>query len=167
MYNGSMKITKIISGGQTGADVAGLDAAIAKNIEHGGYCPKGRRTENGTIDDVYNLTETATSGYLERTELNVVNADITLIFTYGKPTGGSSRTVGFCIEHDKPFICINLDDLVPSFFFVERIERELDQLNKEEVVINVAGSRESKAPGIWEITKDIMEGLIDSVNKVA
>ena len=34
-------LKKIISGGQTGADRAGLDVAIAKGIPHGGWIPKG------------------------------------------------------------------------------------------------------------------------------
>ena len=40
-------LTKIISGGQTGADRAALDVAIEFHIPHGGWIPKGRRTENG------------------------------------------------------------------------------------------------------------------------
>lgn len=38
-------IKKIISGGQTGADRAALDAAIKMGVNHGGWIPKGRKTE--------------------------------------------------------------------------------------------------------------------------
>lgn len=46
-------ITKIISGGQTGADRGGLDVAIRHGIPHGGWCPKGRKAEDGVIPDKY------------------------------------------------------------------------------------------------------------------
>src|SRR6202048_4695652 len=46
-------LRKIISGGQTGADRAGLDFAIEKGLEHGGYVPRGRKAEDGRIDDRY------------------------------------------------------------------------------------------------------------------
>ena len=64
-------LKKIISGGQTGADCAGLDFAIWHEIPHGGWCPRGRLCENGTIDPRYQLTETSTKSYPQRTEKNV------------------------------------------------------------------------------------------------
>jgi hypothetical protein len=55
------KIEKIVSGGQTGADRAALDFAIEHGIPHGGWCPKGRKAEDGPIDPRYLLRETPTS----------------------------------------------------------------------------------------------------------
>lgn len=52
--------TKIISGGQTGADQAALDFAIEHSIPHGGWIPKGRKTENGILPDKYHLQEMPT-----------------------------------------------------------------------------------------------------------
>lgn len=49
-------LEKVISGGQTGADTAGLDWAIKNEIVHGGWCPKGRKSESGRIDQKYLLT---------------------------------------------------------------------------------------------------------------
>ena len=72
-------IKKIISGGQTGVDRAALDAAISLGIEHGGYCPKGRRAEDGRIPDEYQLTETTTADYSDRTERNILESDLSLI----------------------------------------------------------------------------------------
>ena len=63
-------IKKIISGGQTGGDQAALDAAIKLGIDHGGWIPKGRLTENGPLSSSYNLTEMPTSSYPARTEKN-------------------------------------------------------------------------------------------------
>ena len=158
-----MKIMRLISGGQSGVDRAGLDAAIAKDVEHGGLCPKGRKAEDGPIDAKYNLTETISSSYLPRTEKNVENSDVTFIFVYGNATGGSARTVGFCIEHNKPYIVINLDVPEPLSSFSDRLADYIEDMD-ENLIINIAGSRESKAPGIYEITRKILETLIEDVD---
>ena len=98
-------IQKIISGGQTGADRAALDFAIEHGIPHGGWCPKGRLAEDGMIDQRYQLKETSTSNYPERTEKNIQDSDGTVIFTMtGKLTGGSKKTAEFSVEHQKPWI---------------------------------------------------------------
>lgn len=85
-------LKKIISGGQTGADVAGLDVAIKHGVPHGGAIPKGRLNEDGALPDRYNLQEMPTSSYPKRTEKNVVDSDGTVIFTHGELTGGSLLT---------------------------------------------------------------------------
>jgi hypothetical protein len=54
-------VTKIISGGQTGADRAALDAAIIHGIPCGGWCPKIRRAEDGPIPERYPLKETTST----------------------------------------------------------------------------------------------------------
>ena len=58
-------LLRIISGGQTGADRAGLDFAIQAGLEHGGYVPKGRKAEDGRIDDRYQLIELSSSSYVD------------------------------------------------------------------------------------------------------
>jgi hypothetical protein len=72
---------EIVSGGQTGADRATLNVAIALGLEHGGWCPKGWRAEDGSIDLRYQLKEATTSRYVRRTEWNVRDSDGTVIFT--------------------------------------------------------------------------------------
>jgi len=64
----TIPIEKIISGGQTGADRDALDFAIWHDLPHGGWCPKGRLAEDGTIEDRYGLQETSTKRYPQRTE---------------------------------------------------------------------------------------------------
>lgn len=66
-YRGRV-VEKLVSGGQTGADIAALDVAIRFGVPHGGWCPKGRRSLAGPIPDYYQLTESPRSNYLERTE---------------------------------------------------------------------------------------------------
>ena len=74
-------LKKIISGGQTGADRAALDVAINMNIPHGGWLPKGRRTEKGPLPKEYLLREMDDPSYAKRTEANVLDSDGTLIFS--------------------------------------------------------------------------------------
>jgi Circularly permutated YpsA SLOG family len=82
-----LMIRKIISGGQTGADRAGLDFAIEAGLEHGGYIPRGRKAEDGRIDDRYNLIELSTSSYPARTRRNIDGTRLTLELAnkLGKP----------------------------------------------------------------------------------
>ena len=77
-----MTLDKIISGGQTGADRAALDVAIWHGFPHGGWCPNGRRAEDGCLAPQYLLEETPARNYLNRTEWNVRDSDGTLIFTF-------------------------------------------------------------------------------------
>ena len=100
-------IKKIISGGQTGADQAGLDVAIELSIPHGGWIPKGRKTENGILPAKYKLTEMNSTSYPKRTEKNVLDSDGTVIFTTGSLTGGSALTRKFANKHNRPVLRIN------------------------------------------------------------
>ncbi len=96
-------IKKIVSGGQTGADQAALDAAIKLDIPHGGWMPKGRITEDGPLPEKYQLEEMPTSSYVERTEQNVLDSDGTLIVSHGMLTGGSAYTREVALEHKRPW----------------------------------------------------------------
>lgn len=154
---------KIISGGQTGADRGGLDAAIELGIEHGGWCPWARKAEDGVIPSHYNLIETRSTGYAERTRLNVIDSHVTLIFIKGdKPTGGSTLTASYCKMWMVPHLVINvfgpfqlnLDGLVG---FIQKYKPS---------VINVAGNRESKAPGIRDRVHKLLRVAIEALKEV-
>jgi len=143
-----MKIGKVISGGQTGADRAALDAAIACGVPHGGWCPKGRRAEDGQIPAKYNLRETDSEEYSMRTKANVEMADLTLIFSRGPLFGGSLLTQEFAAEAGKPFIHIDLQKQ-------ENLHQTLqsaveDQTLTAPVILNVAGPRASNDSGIYD-----------------
>jgi len=138
---------KIVSGGQTGANRGGLDAAIESGIPHGGWCPKGRLSEDGTIPAKYNLQEMTSKNYLKRTEQNIIDSTATIVFTYGVPTGGSKRTVGFAKKHNRPCLCVDLNSSSGSI--KTQMAQWLNSLGVD-VILNVAGSRESKCPGIEE-----------------
>ena len=87
-------IIKLTSGGQTGADRAALDVAIKFNIPHGGWIPKGRKTEDGPLSDKYQLQEMSTGSYPKRTEQNVIDSDGTVILSHGSLKGGSGTGSG-------------------------------------------------------------------------
>ena len=146
-------ILKIISGGQSGADRAGLDWAIANGIPHGGWCPKGRKAEDGIIPHRYHLTETNSGDYLTRTRWNVRDSDGTVIFTL-KPmlSGGSLRTAEYALKKGKPILHIHQgadpNSLRPW------LAANLIQ------TLNIAGSRESSEPGIYEFTSQPLQSSL-------
>jgi hypothetical protein len=147
-------ITKIISGGQTGVDRAALDAAIKLGIPHGGWVPKGRRTEDGALPERYRVRETATPVYAERTEKNVLAADGTLIISRGKLTGGSRVTRQMAEKHARPWLHVDLG-LVPAFKAALAIKEWLTA--NRIAVLNVAGPRASKDPRIYRDALALIE----------
>ena len=102
-------IKKIISGVQTGADRAALDVALKFNLPHGGWIPKGRKTEDGRLPDKYQLQEMPTTSYPARTEKNVQDSDGTLIIARGKLTGGTDLTREMTLKHKKQLLGIDLN----------------------------------------------------------
>ena len=148
-----MSITKVISGGQTGADRAGLDVALCYKFPHGGWCPKGRKAEDGPIGGQYQLTETPSANYLQRTEWNVRDTDGTIVFTFAPQiTGGSLRTVDFAKKHKKPCLHISRGSLFQPETLIQEFIKEHDIK-----LLNIAGSRESKEPGINEWAKGVLD----------
>ena len=155
-------INRIISGGQTGADRAALDFALHAGIECGGWVPKGRMAEDGIIPARYpNLLETDSEDPKMRTELNVRDSDGTLLVTRGIPGGGSAFTLEFATRLGKPLLRVDL-------------ERESSELATGRVLLwvydvhpstlNVAGSRDSEDPEIYDLTKAVLEGVFLAMN---
>jgi hypothetical protein len=147
-------LKKIISGGQTGADRAALDAAIRLGIPHGGWLPKGRLAEDGCLPDHYQLEEMLTDSYRERTQKNVRESNGTLLISRGAPTGGTDFTRIQVLRYGKQLLGIDLNNqsnlqdaasLVASWIELQRIE-----------VLNVAGPRASKDPCIYQDTLSLL-----------
>lgn len=160
----SIEISKIVSGAQTGADRGGLDAAIDLKIPYGGFIPAGRRAEDGRIPNKYvGLVETRSDGYLVRTRLNVQNSSATVIFTFGPLSGGSMKTRQFCEEYKRPWIHIDLKKKNSKHKdFLEW----LDSIPENKIVLNVAGNRESKSPGIQKETYKFLMDAFGTVSKM-
>lgn len=149
-------VVRIVSGGQTGADRAALDWAIAHGIAHGGWCPPGRLAEDGVIDARYKLTELASGGYRQRTRMNVDYSDGTLILNLGELDGGTLETQRFAERHKKPWLVLQLDDGVTG----EMTVRATSWLRRHEIkALNVAGPRESKRPGIHAAVTAFLDAL--------
>jgi len=150
-------INKLISGGQTGADRAALDVAIELGTPHGGWIPKGRKTEDGRLPDKYQLKEMLTASYPKRTEQNVIDSHGTLIITYGELTGGSKYTQEMATKHNRPCLHIDLDK-ISTFDAAVKINNWLYGYKIE--LLNVAGSRASKDPEIYQATKELLKSVI-------
>ncbi len=141
-------LQRIVSGGQTGVDRGGLDAALALGIEHGGWCPRGRRAEDGEIPHEYRLRETVSYEYRERTEQNVIDSDGTLILYRDRLTGGTKFTHRMAREYERPCFLVDLTKRLD----VEPVRQWLR--NNAIRVLNVAGPRESSHPGITLAARD-------------
>ncbi len=138
---------KIISGGQTGVDRAALDAAIELGLGYGGSIPKGRKAEDGPIDENYGkLTELGSPDYRVRTQKNVTDSDATLIITTGRLSGGTELTARLASTQHKPHLIIDLKKMDEARALGEAAAW-LDLVRPG--VLNVAGPRESEAPGIY------------------
>ncbi|MEE4608825.1 MAG: putative molybdenum carrier protein [Desulfobacteraceae bacterium] len=152
-----MAISLIISGGQTGADQAALDAAIAMGVAHGGFVPRGRLTENGPLPGRYNLWELTTRSYPKRTERNVLAAHGTVIFSHGRLRGGSRLTRDLAQRHGKPWIHLDFEQVSPG-----RAGREIFEWARRQGIriLNVAGSRASEDPHIYQRTYEAVGELL-------
>ena len=148
-------LEKIVSGGQTGADRAALDVAIRWGFPNGGWCPKGRKAEDGPISAQYQLLETPSASYLQRTERNVRDSDGTVIFTIS-PTlaGGSKRTADFAAKHRKPWI--HLPRRASTYKSQAQLLQQFVEKNGIRI-LNVAGTRASKEPDVWRFTYETLE----------
>ncbi len=147
-------LKKIISGGQTGADRAALDVAIKFNIDHGGWIPKGRRTEDGRLNGKYRLIETESEDYRERTKLNIINSHATAIISRGDLSGGSKFTQTFAKVVGRSNCHI---DLTQCEEFEAAIILKSFILENQIQVLNVAGPRQSFLPGIYADVKTVLE----------
>lgn len=151
------KIRKIISGGQTGADRAAFDFALEHGIDTGGYVPKGRLAEDGRISDKYpNLTETESIDPRERTEMNVIHSDATLILSHGELSGGSKLAEEVAQRFNKPFFHIDINKRSAESA-ADLTLKWLDTIECEE--LNIAGPRASEDALIYDATISFLTDL--------
>jgi hypothetical protein len=143
----------IVSGGQTGADRGALDAALEAGIPCGGWCPRGRRAEDGRIPDRYPLRETPAAEYPQRTEWNVRDSDGTVILHHGRVDRGTALTERLARRAGRPVLLLDVRTALPD---------ELAAWIAKEAIarLNVAGPRESRAPGLQAaVTAFLREAL--------
>jgi hypothetical protein len=160
-------IDKIVSGGQTGVDRAALDAAVKLEIQHGGWCPRGRAAEDGKIADHYQLQcptdndseEKESNIFNERTKLNIRDSDGTLILVPKVPlpsaiTDGTNLTIQEVKAKKKPYLLIDLSKIQDSDLILRWIEKNNIK------ILNVAGPRETQSPGIYYYSLKFLENFL-------
>jgi Circularly permutated YpsA SLOG family len=147
-------LSKIISGGQTGADRAALDWAIMRGVAHGGWCPKGRKAEDGVIDHRYSLTETPSEDYSQRTEWNVRDSDGTAVFSVRRELrGGSLLTVELAGRYNKPIIHLCEQDEGTNH--AQELRAFIEEFGIS--VLNIAGPRESDEPEVYRFVSRVLD----------
>jgi hypothetical protein len=148
----------IISGGQTGADRAALDFAVTNGFAHGGWCPRGRRAEDGEIPSCYSLRETPSKHYSQRTKWNVRDSDATVVFSVkSQLTGGTRLTHELAQRLGKPALLLSRDaNDVPSA--ADQLRRFVDQ--DDVCTLNVAGPRASQEPEIGAFVTDVLASAL-------
>jgi hypothetical protein len=152
-------LSKIVSGGQSGADRAALDVAIELDIDHGGWVPRGRWAEDGPLAPRYQMQEAGSTQPSQRTEWNVRDTDATLIFSHGTPTGGTALTASFAQQHQKPALSIDLtasDEAQAASTIVAWLRRVRPK------VLNVAGPRASNDPLIYDAVSRVLRRVLAS-----
>lgn len=155
-------ILQIVSGGQTGVDRAALDAALERSFPCGGWCPAGRRAEDGVLDPRYPLRETVRVDYPPRTLANVRDSDGTLIVRRGGGDRGTELTRRAAAEQARPLLIVDLAETTPG----DAIAAILSWSRQHGVeVLNVAGPRESRRPGVYGECLELMRVLLAALDQ--
>ena len=150
---------KVVSGAQTGADVAGLWAAKKFGIHTGGWAPKGFMTLNGNhpeMAETFGIKE-HTRGYRGRTIDNLKSADLTIIVV-GVMSAGSKLTIDQCKQLNKPHIVIRVDPSdVTTSLQTPKLEEILSHIRRadlldQDFVLNIAGNSSNNFPRSFEFT---------------
>lgn len=144
---------KIVSGGQTGVDRAALDAALKAKVDCGGWCPAGRKAEDGVIPERYPLSELVGAGYRKRTLQNVIDSDGTVIIYFDTLSGGTEQTLAFCLQKNKPYLLIDASELS-----TKRASERIGKFVSGHAIdtLNVAGPRASGEARAYRYTLDAM-----------
>ena len=136
-------------------DRAALDFALENKIDCYGWCPKGRRAEDGPIPLSYPLRETKESRYRERTIKNVEESQGLLVFVDNKPDKGTILAIDQAEKRNIPTYIIHL-----AMNVEDQETGVLNLLENSNIsVINIVGPRESNSPGIYNKTKAFLEKL--------
>ncbi len=153
-------LEKIVSGGQTGADRAALDAGIVLSFPVGGFCPQGREAEDGPIDARYPLAE-IDGGYRKRTLRNVQSSDGTAVFYESTLFGGTEQTRRFCVEWKKPYKLLDIARLDP----VESATSLREFVEQQDIrILNVAGPRASGSQRMYSFVHSAISRLLTGVD---
>jgi len=153
---------KIVSGGQTGVDRAALDVAIGVGIDYGGWCPQSALAEDlrvppGLLKSYPKLKETPEADVNQRTRWNVRDSDATLILVSGSATSkGTDATLACAQEFERSYLVLDLDS---SGDLAKEAKAWIASLGSIRT-LNVAGPRESEAPGVYEKARTLLQQVL-------
>jgi len=165
-------LQKVVSGGQTGVDRAALDIAMALGIPVGGWCPRGRRSEDGRISERYPLQETPGANYSIRTEWNVRDSDGTVLLTWGAISGGTRLTRDFAERYGRPHWSCDIRPArsVGQLLFEPELEDSsrtisgfCEWMREHQIeVLNIAGPRGSTAAELQPQAETFLRVLLEA-----
>lgn len=152
-----MLLQRVVSGGQTGVDRGALDAALDHGFPCGGWCPAGRKAEDGVIPAHYPVAELAAGDYRHRTIQNVLDSEGTLVIYFEYLRGGTEQTVLHCIRRQRPYKLVDAAEvsaqqgarLAATFVTAHRV-----------TVLNIAGPRQSQEPRAHAYTYALVAALL-------
>lgn len=157
------RVSRLVSGGQTGADRAALDVAIRLGFPYGGWCPRGGRAEDhpdppGLLRDYPELRETPSEDAAVRTEWNVRDSDATLLLTNrpGTLSGGTALTRELAQQLGRPLLVASTDETDAVLAWLSGLLEQSGQLP----ALNVAGPRESGEPGLYLAACSLLEDVV-------
>ena len=148
----------IISGAQTGADIAALDAALSSGTPCGGWVPENRNNESGPIPPHYPVQPLPGAGYKQRMVRNITDTDATVIVYFSELEGGTENTLIHCLRLKKPYKLVDAA-AIPSAQASSQIEAFVHKHHIHR--LNIAGPRESKQPEAYGYTHEMVKALIE------
>lgn len=148
-----MRLAKVISGGQTGADVTALICAKALGLQTGGTAPKGWKIDGGTNPKLaeYGLVESNSTDYAIRTKLNVRDADVTIWI-------GKTNSPGYWCTH-------NAAKTNSKPFFVNPTELQLEYICNSYETVNFAGNRARIYPEVEALVCNTFRNIAKILGK--
>lgn len=153
-------LSRIVSGGQTGVDRGALRAALDRGVPCGGWCPEGRKAEDGRIPDFYPMTPLAGGDYVARTLRNVVDSDGTLIIYFSELEGGTKLTRDICRREGKRVLALDAIETDAD----DAADRIVEFVNAYRIeTLNVAGPRGSRQPAAAAWTRLVLRDALSKL----
>jgi hypothetical protein len=154
----SVKLKRIVSGGQTGVDRAALDAALGARFPCGGWVPGDRMTEDGVIPERYPLMALPDGNYQQRTRLNVVDSDGTVLLYSDFLTSGTRLTCDLCELLNRPCILISARETPDPYAAADAVLKFIQDNGIEG--LNVGGPRASGWPAGYGFSRAVIAEVI-------
>ena len=153
---------KVISGGQTGADLAGLDAAKNVGFRTGGWMPKYWMNIDGKFPEYaekYGMQEHASVGYAPRTKQNVFDSDGTVVISGNMKSPGTKMTIFSAKKFSKHIYIVN----AKTYNDTEHNNIANWIINNKIQILNVAGNSEHNFLGIYKYSYDLLIRVFEIV----